>query len=715
MFLQSAVLYAAGQPKYKDVYESIKTMKDNEAYQTLFNYQLATTSKDFVNVNGYYQMGLIAQRMMRQYDPFLQSQNTAQCITDAVTYLSLTLHYFDEKEAKKNGAYYQGVSGALTYENIKKDITDRLADAAEYKKQFEQNLIYLTNSIHKYNACIETFGNINEQNSRLNDLYFLADDALKKNLAELQTNFDSTLYYVRNLKMSLENYPMAGYQINYSLSPISEYRLHGLTAANFLAKEVKLWDFTSWINAFNKVLTTDVAFLYRKAEEVYQANVANITRLNRLDKSGIASGGYAIDPLVINKIYQYDFNAVMAPLLKYQEEKINLLYHHAGNVVDKSLSALHHWAKSPDYYFALIAQKQAVDSALRLTTDKATPEAVKKYRAFFETHYKGFDGFKSYLKDESASNDLFLHTALDAYKNNVLELSEASATDKIEYKNEPFYTGLITPDKTGDAGYFIHAKTVLSNKKIFVTGSYVNKQTELIAFAALLNENVAIEWVKLFDKKGENNRGVLAAQADNGFAVVVVAGNDNETANYLYLLDPAGAVRKNTKLVATSMPRKLMYDDINETFLLAFKGQSFLPYHSSGDALQLYRLKSDLSDDWKTDVPFTGYVLNIIKTNDQLYIYGAYSELTGAAGNSISAGDKKTFAFVATVDAGGRRLTEEVFDAPFSYYPLYVSKISNEYVDMIAVKDALPGDDAAKKSPSYYLIISAGNKVYYRY
>jgi hypothetical protein len=34
---------------------------------------------------------------------------------------------------------------------------------------------------------------------------------------------------------------------------------------------------------------------------------------------------------------------------------------------------------------------------------------------------------------------------------------------------------------------------------------------------------------------------------------------------------------------------------------------------------------------------------------------------------------------------------------------------------MIAVKDALPGDDAAKKSPSYYLIISAGNKVYYRY
>jgi hypothetical protein len=118
-------------------------------------------------------------------------------------------------------------------------------------------------------------------------------------------------------------------------------------------------------------------------------------------------------------------------------------------------------------------------------------DALKKNRAFFETHYKGFDGFKAYLKDESASNDLFLRTALDIYKNNVLESLEAGETDKTEYKNELFYTGIIAPDKTGDAGYFIHAKTVLPNKKIFVTGSYVNKQAELIAFAALPDDNAA--------------------------------------------------------------------------------------------------------------------------------------------------------------------------------------------------------------------------------
>ncbi|MDR1406195.1 MAG: hypothetical protein LBI89_03215 [Prevotellaceae bacterium] len=718
LLLQSAALCAAAQPKYKDIYEAVKTMKDYEAFQTLFHYQSATTSKEFVNVNGYYQMGLIAQKMMRQYDPFLQSQNTAQCISEATVYLSLALHYFDEREAKRNGAYYQGASGERTYDNIKNDMETRLADIAEYKKQFEQNLDYLTGGIRRYNACIETFGNINEQNSRLNDLYFLADDALKKNLADLKANFDATLHYLEKLKASLEAYPMADYHINYALSPIAEYRLHGLTAANFIAKEANLWDFGSWVDAFDSVWHTDVAFLYRKVDEIYQTNMEHIARLQRPGTTDAPPDGeYLVDPAVINKIYRYDFNSAVAPLLKYQEEKINLLRHHAGNIVDHRLTARYRFAKSPDYYFDLIARKQAADSALRLIADKATPEALKKYRTFFTARYKSFDGFKAYRNSEATENDLFLHAALDAYKNNVLAAAETGTADSTEYKNEPFYTAPAAdmPDKTGTSGYFIHAKTMLPNKKIFVTGSYVNKQAESIAFAALLSDNAAIEWLKLLDKKAAKNRGMLAAAADNGFAVVVTAGNEPETANYLYLIDPAGTVKKNIKLAATATPRKIIYDDISETLLLAFKGASFLPCESSSDALQLYKLHADLSGEWNTEVPFTGYLSNIIKTNDRLYIYGACSEPAGATGKRIAADGKKVNAFVAVIDADGKQSAMRVFDAPFSYYPLYISKISNEYVDMIAVKETLPSDSAASNSPSYYLILSADNEIYYRY
>jgi hypothetical protein len=701
------ILNAFGQQDYKVIYEAIKNMKDYEAFQTLFNYQAATTSKEYANANGYYQLGLISQKMMRQYDPFLQSDNVSQCISNAKTYMSLAKHYLDAKEAKKNGAYYQATPEPRTFESIKNDIENRSADVLEYKKYFDQNQEYLKNGIFKYNACIETFSKINAQNSRLNDLYFLADNELKKNLKDLQDNFDSTLYYLEKLKHSLEEYSMGDYKINYSLLPVPVYRLHGLTSSNFIAKNVTLWDFKSWVNSFNAVLDADVAFLYQKVEEVHKENLGYIEKLTRLDKTGIEPN-YAINPLIVNKVYKYDYNSVVAPLLIYQEEKINCLYHNADNVIDTKLNSLNNYAKSNTFYYDLIAKKQIVDSALNLTSSKANPEALKKYSAFFAKNYKDFKGFQSYLENEATANDAGLHAALDAYKN---RLFKPISVGVLPYKEASLYTTIVSPDKTGEAGYFIHAKSVTSDKKVFVTGSYVNN-SEIKAFAALLNDSENIEWLKTFDKKEGRNYGVLAAHSDNGFTVVVSVDNGNEISNYLYLLDINGNEKKNVELASKAVPRKLIYDDISETFFIAFKGNLYAPYNISNDALHLYLLDSGLTTVWNSYLQFTGYLSNVIRTNNQLYVYGAYSEVKDVEGKVYTTDNKKINMFVYTADASGRQVSLKTFDAPFSYYPLLVSKISNEYVDMISVKNKLELTD--EKRSSYYLIISSDNKVYYK-
>jgi hypothetical protein len=706
-FLQLIILNAYGQQDYKVLYEAIKNMKDYEAFQTLFNYQAATTSKDYANANGYYQLGLISQKMMRQYDPFLQSDNVSQCISNGKTYLSLAKHYLDAKEAKKNGAYYQATPEPRTLENIKKDIETRTADVLEYKKYFEQNQEYLINGIYKYNACIETFGKINAQNSRLNDLYFLVNDELKKNLQDLQTNFDSTIYYIDKLKLSLEEYPMGDYKISYSLLPVPVYRLHGLTSSNFIAKNVTLWDFKSWIDSFNAVLNADVAFLYQQAEDVHKENLGYIEKLSRLDKTGIAPN-YTINPLVINKIYKYDYNAVVAPLLKYQEEKIKFLYHNADNVIDTKLNSPYNFAKSNVYYYDLIAKKQIADSALSLTSSKTSPDAVQKYNAFFEKNYKNFAGLQTYLKNEVTANDLVLQSALDAYKNNVLK---PVGVGIIQYKDANLYTATVPANKTGDAGYFIHAKSVTSDKKVFVAGTHVNSSGTQ-AFVALLSDSEQIEWLKTFDRKEGKGHGVLIEHSDNYVAVVVSVEGANEIGNYLYLLDVNGNEKKNVKLAATAVPRKLIYDDISETFFVALKGNVYLPYDISDDVLHLYLLDSSLATVWNSSLQFTGYLSNVIRTNNQLYIYGAYSEVKDAAGKVYTTDNKKVNLFVYTVDASGNQLSLKTFDAPFSYYPLLVSKISNEYVDVISAKNKIEAND--EKRSSYYLIISADNKVYYK-
>jgi hypothetical protein len=707
-FLQLIIiLNAYGQQDYKVIYEAIKNMKDYEAFQTLFNYQAATTSKDYANANGYYQLGLISQKMMRQYDPFLQADNVAQCISNAKTYLSLAKHYLDAKEAKKNAAYYQAVPEPRTFETIKKDIETRANDVMEYKKYFDQNQEYLIKGIYKYNDCVETFGKINAQNSRLNDLYFLVDNGLKENLKDLQANFDSTLYYLDKLKYSLEEYPMGDYKINYSLLPVPVYRLHGLTSSNFIAKNVPLWDFKSWVDSFNAVLNADVAFLYQKAEEVHKENLGYIEKLSRLDKTDIVPN-YTINPLIINKIYKYDFNSVVAPLLIYQEEKINFLYYNADNVVDKKLNSPNNYAKSNTFYFDLIAQKQVVDSALSLTSSKTNPEVVKKYSAFFEKNYKNYAEFQTYLKNESAANNLALQSVLDAYKNDVLKPLSGSV---IQYKDANLNTAIVPADKTGEAGYFIHAKSVTSDNKVFVTGSYVNN-SETQAFVALLSDSENVEWLKTFDKKEGKNYGVLIDNSDYNFAVVVSANNNNEIANYLYVLDINGNEKKNVKLASTAVPRKLIYDDINETFFVAFKGNSYSPYDISNDVLHLQLLDASLATVWNSSLHFTGYLSNVIRTNNQLYIYGAYSEMKDAAGKVFATDKNQINLFVYTIDASANQLSLQTFDAPFSYYPLLVSKISNEYVDVVSAKNKLELSDA--KNSSYYLIISSDNKVYYK-
>ncbi|MDR1680161.1 MAG: hypothetical protein LBS12_00020 [Prevotellaceae bacterium] len=712
-------LSAAGQPSYKKVYESIQNMKDYEAFQTLFVYQSVTTSKDFVNVNGYYQMGLIAKRMMRQYDPFMQAQNTAQCIADARTYLSLALHYFNAREARTNGQYYQATPGERTYENIKQDIKNHVAEVVEFSKHFDQNMRFLTQGTHKYNACIETFGEINRQNPRLNDLYFLANATLKQNLATLQADFEATLENIDSLKASLEAYPMSGYKINYSLAPITVYRLHGIVPANFIAKEAVLWDFSSWVNAFRSVLNDEVAFLYKQVDEVHKANLGHITRLKRADKAGL-SPDYAVDAVLLNKIYQYDFNAVTAPLLKYQEEKIRFLYHNADNITDKNLYTANPFARSNNYYFDLIHHKQQLDTALRLTEARAVPDAIAKYNTFFAVNYKGLAGFKTYLESEAKNNNNLLRAALDAYKNNVYNAFLTDEVRTIRYRDEPLFTAVVLPNRVGRQGYYIHAKTVLANKKVFIAGSYAKSPEEIQAFAALLNsEATEVEWLTIFDKHNGKSHGLLSAGADNGLAVVVTAVAKNaegkdELTNHVYLLDAGGNVKKNAGLPSATVPRKLLYDDIGETFLVAFKGTSFMPYALSSDPMKIYKLKSDLAVAWSGELSFIGYLSNIIKTNDRFYVYGSYNTITDAEGRRVSAGDNKISAFAYTLNPDGKWLALKRFEANFSYYPLLVSKINNEYVDMIAVRASNDGF-FEETNRSFYQIISADNEVVYQY
>jgi len=187
----------------------------------------------------------------------------------------------------------------------------------------------------------------------------------------------------------------------------------------------------------------------------------------------------------------------------------------------------------------------------------------------------------------------------------------------------------------------------------------------------------------------------------------------------MLLLDPANGNTRTTKdLLFSSVPQQLVYDNIAQTYVVTFKNNSYMPYAASGDPLLIAMLDARLETVWAKALAFDGYVTNVIKTDDNYYVYGAYRKLTDETGRQYTTQANRMNMFVYPVNAEGEWLSVTVFEAPFAYFPLNVVKINNEYVDVISIKDAQPDQLIESRmvgGDPYYMVIHSNNNIFYQY
>jgi len=711
------------QREYNDLYKSLNSMKDVEALRVLFQYLQRTTSKDFANPNAYYHMGVISQRFVKDTDPFLKTKTLLDYIEQAKVYLSLSKMALTNSNFRQYSDFFPDVKPEgqrLTVEDVQKDIDKRMADLEEFKEQINKSLSYLVNSVNFYNHCITVFGEINQENSRLNDLYFLIDEPLNRKLNELGASFDSTLFYLDKLKVSLEQYPLGDYKsVNYSLKQIPVYRLYGLNSSNFLSENVELWDFRAWVNNFHEIMNTDVAFLNSNAQATNSANTAYIKRLLNMDMRDIPSP-YKMNPLIVNKMLKYDFKSATAALLTYQEAKVNYLYRIANVRADNDLTSFDQFSKSPGVFLSAALMKQKTDELLAEAKTKATPESIEKYAKFYQDNYLGFSGYEKYLNKEADENEAALHNALNNYKNLILKSYIRTGVERtVDYNGKNLVFQITAPPLLGSiAGYYIHSKSQLAEKYMFIAGTNVT-ENEKIAFAALTDSLGVVIWLKEFKQAKADSHAMLTAVLNDGFAVIVSSPDGNAVKNRILLLDPANGNTRTTKdLPFPSAPQQLIYDDIAQTYVVAFKGNTLMQYAPSGDPLLIAMLDAKLETVWAKPLEFDGYVANVIKTDDNYYIYGAYRILTDEAGRQYPTQENRMNMFVYPINADGYWYSVTAFEAPFSYYPLHVVKINNEYVDVISIKETQPDQLIESRSlggEPYYMVIQSNSEIIYRY
>ena len=289
--LLNQLQFAYGQKnlKYKDVYKAIMEKEKEEIYSLLLVYQ----KQDPYFANVYFQLGIISQYWSKDYDALTNLKEVEFFIYNTGLYFGLADSKIETKEIRKNDKYYRNINRLnafekLEVEEVKAFINEQIVANAEYKKNVYVVTDLFNASINHYNKCINIFKNINKKNNKIKDIYMTGGPDFIKQLNELESSFDSTIYYLQNYQTAIKNYPIKEYNQKYKLLPIETYRLHGLTGSDFLKDEIPIWDYSTSVKNVRKVLDSDINSIRKeitKADNLLNNNKIGTLKCNDRHKA----------------------------------------------------------------------------------------------------------------------------------------------------------------------------------------------------------------------------------------------------------------------------------------------------------------------------------------------------------------------------------------------------------------------------------------------
>ena len=689
----------ASAQKYKDVYENIKKLSDNEAYQELYDFSQQHNNAHSASL---YKMALILERRIEMYDPFLQERVVSQNLYNAELYFSLAKMNLNEKVARQDSRFFDDVVAA----NPKKDPNfSEISDAVDghikkikaFKAIFNDNRNNLYSAATKYNECIRIYNEINQKNSKLKDLYFLVDNNFEKQLNELKTNFDSTLYYLEKLKVSLKEHPMHKYTFEYKLNPILIYRMHGLTQANFLAPTIELWDFNLWIKTFNNVYTNEITYLYKNIDETDTQNRKYVDALGQKKIDNVPEN-YRVSPYLINKIFKYDYESLANSLLLYQEAQVRYMYQLASYRPDTNFVAFGVNYPANDHFTKALERRRETDSLLVLLNDNISAEGVKKYSNIFEKKYKGEKGLKEYTKNEQVFNNKTFDAAVNDFADRLLTMGswQADNSQTLKYNGDVLYAQITPSEKFHDKGYYVHCKQIVDKSTVLVGGTYVDKSGGQTAFVASVDTLRKINWLKTF-KPGEGNRScMLISVANNEIAAVVTSATKaGAIRNFVILLDNAGTQKMTAETKSKALPRKLIADDISGKYIVVFSGTKRQQFANEDCEMHICCLDSKLKTEWDKQLKFSGYFCNILRTDNVYYVMGKFNKIHGLDNKDVDLGSGSGM-FCYSIGSDGNWLKGENHELDTPIYTMWISKCDNTTFEVVSALDKAPESKPVK-------------------
>jgi len=712
--------YGQRKVKYKDIYDQIGKEPAEHSLLKLNEYQ--KTTPEFANT--YVQTGLIQWSWLQNEDPYLNYRYVTDLIYNTKLYLGLAISKIkkDEKEVKKNKAYYTNLGLGTNADELKQeDVIAELERLMAVVKEYEENVTKIienfNKTIEKYNECTEIYNGIVGRQSNYKNLLLTSSKDLRDQMNELSQKYDSVNTYFSQFKKAqnaYKKYKLANYNQQTKTVPIVTYRLEGLTSSNFINPEIPIWDYQQWVKEAFAEMDGNIAKLKKGTDK----EIKNLRyRVETLQKSKAETD--SIQEIVapnklVNLVEKYDYESLLSASLRYEAALANLKIAsmRSANNVENPESFNEDYFQKANYYYDLYLMSQEAKSTLDVQASRITDNNLNMHEEIISSLYGGKSQMQSGYKDkQTAEIDGIMEKNLQNFK---LYTIGALYPDNINVQS-----GGATISARPYAGTFANAAdgayTTLSTVKDNVGNRYIcgYKKTGANSsngFIAKLDSEGNLIWVKDVNAVPGGINKVVQILPSNSQDFVAVAFNNNLGANKTVLLkmNASGVQTAKAEMKSTLHPTMSYYNEISDVVATAFKGISGNESISNDDEALVESASFAQAEGYVSPAfKLKGKVADIVKANDGYMVICNYTAIN-AGGKSLTSASN-----VAAVAISGSSIKGDALEAGKNAQAFRAFQVNAETISVIGAYDNISSEISASQKPAYMTISTDGKFTYH--
>ena len=721
--------------RYKDLFPTLATMTQAELKNSLKEY----LAEDNDHPSANFRLALVYETNYKSADPLTRYDFALANAEQAKLRFLKSKQLVDEREVSRNNEYYFpifktfDVKGKpnVEFPMVAKKISSGYDSAQIFLEKIPPIYLDFTRSVNFYDKAVKEFARVNDRFLSLDDLYLFYDGNTDNQLTQLKQDFDSAKFYFDKYIQLTKVFPIAIRKQKYHIKPIVTYRLDGLiTRMNFLTPDVEFWDYSTWVDQVKKNVGSDIAALRTKLihnEEKLDESLANIQ----------ASGGQGITPFKLDKqlvftLNNFDKQSLVLALLDYKAFKQSWLIKSKAFTPD-SIDAM----RNGEMYSGLIYSNRSADTLIEQVKSRLLPDKIRKHQVFFEKYYGTTEGLKKYTSDELGYVQSTMNEYSAGLKTAVVAIATTSNTldigkvVKMGKWSIPLTVGTVSPELPGLLSK--GGPVTLQNKKnpdgsTYLMGIYSvdPKVNNVVSYVVRINPDGKPAWIKNFDFKSDSLSKVSDANNLPGplvltqegcvFVIRSVPVLGTHAFNTLVYLNEKGEEKFKVKLKERNYPRKLLYAEKSNSFIVLLKGAEEKQDYSVSESLTLLNINALGDTMWQRNIDLTGSVTELISEIDGYLAIGNYAIIRDLAGKEFRTKEKDCSPYIIKVNDKGEVVKILPINTTKSIYVTNVIKVNGTSINLVGTEATFDSPGTIMGAPAekimHIMIHRSGDPVF---